>query len=146
MTTNTNIEHCKAIAETLDNIANGLLYKCDECGEYVNINDYENNEELANAICDGDECNCPECDSTATFDQVSIIDWLEDALDFEYIITSDRQYKASRILVAWGGPCIYVNTLHQQVELTWWTDSATYPISNEASHMLDEAMEELYSC
>ena len=75
-----------------------------------------------------------------------MFDWLEDALDFEYTITSDRQYKACRIMVACGGPNIYVDTLRQNVELYWWNERASYPITNDACNAIDEAMEELYSC
>ena len=31
-------------------------------------------------------------------------EWLEDALDIEYIINADGSFKSARVLVAFGGP------------------------------------------
>lgn len=145
-TNKANYEHCKHIADTLELIANSLLYRCSECGEFINIEEHEDNEELYEAIENGDTCSCPECGEAAEFEQVSMFDWLEDVLDFDYIIDSNKQYKAARIMVACGGPSIYVDTWNESVNLYWWTDRASYSLSREACIALDKAMEELYNC
>lgn len=145
-TNQANRDHCKSIADTLDLIANGQLYKCPECGEYVNIEDHAENEDLYDAIFLGNTCTCPECDNEAEFEQVSMYDWLEGALDFDYIIGSDRQYKACRVVVACGGPNIYVDTLRGSVDLYWWADRASYDLSRATCEALDEAMQELFEC
>lgn len=141
-----NTEHCKSIADTLEMIAQGALYVCPECGEYVNINDHEDDADLFDAIYTGDEIRCPECAEVTYLEQVSMYDWLGDALDYEYTIGADRSYRGCRVMVAFGGPTIYVNTMTEQVELYWWCDRATYPISREAVNELDACMEELYNC
>ena len=141
-----NRNHCKLIAEELDLIAEGHLYKCDYCGALIDVEAYADNEQLYEAIISGDYCTCPECDCETCYEPASVFDWLESALDFDYIINCNREYKAVRILVAFGGPNIYVDTLSGQVELYWWGDKASYPLSNDACAMIDEAMEELYNC
>ena len=77
---------------------------------------------------------------------MSIYDWLQDALDIEYVVSSDREYRACRIMVTCGGPNIYVDTRSGSVELYWWSDRASYPLSSSACFALDEALQELYNC
>lgn len=141
-TNKANREQCKHIADTLENVAIGCLYKCSECGELVDISE---NEELEETIFSG-ESVCPMCGEHAEFEQVDMIDWLGDALDFDFIIGSDREYKGCRVMVAFGGPTIYVDTIARSVDLYWWTDRASYPLSAYACEELDRAMEMVYSC
>lgn len=138
-TNRTNTEHCKSIAETLDKIANGELFKCPECGEFVDYHDVDEDDYI-------DDCTCPECGEHVALEQVSMYDWLEDALDYEFTIGSDRNFRGCRVMLTCGGPNIYANTMTGQVELYWWTDRASYPISNRACEELNAAMEEYYTC
>ena len=50
-------------------------------------------------------------------------DYLTDALDINYIINGDKTYKGARILVAFGGPNIWIDTFNQQVEGYWWGET-----------------------
>lgn len=68
---------------------------------------------------------------------------MEQALDFELTIGSDGIYRAGRVMVAFGGPTIWVNTRSKQVELYWWNEYADYPISEEAAAMVDDLLIEL---
>lgn len=52
-TNRTNTEHCKSIAETLDKIANGELYRCPECGEWIDADDVEDVENFKCSECGG---------------------------------------------------------------------------------------------
>ena len=47
-------------------------------------------------------------------------DWMEDVYDIEWITHRDHSYRAARLLVAGGGPTIWVNTLTDNVEGYWW--------------------------
>jgi hypothetical protein len=58
-------------------------------------------------------------------DMISAFDWLQDALDMEFTISSDGEFLGARILVAFGGPNIWVDTRWNKVEGSWWTDSAS---------------------
>ena len=72
-------------------------------------------------------------------------DYLEDVLDIQYIVTSERQYLAARVLVAFGGPNIWINTQTKTVEGYWWDESAFASYYNDEIG-LDEALEDLWVC
>jgi|TARA_R100001086_G_scaffold33229_1_gene15073 hypothetical protein len=71
-------------------------------------------------------------------------DWMEDVLDIQYIINQDKTYRGARILVAFGGPNIWVNTQSGQVEGYWWGDNAFAGFIDNIG--LDDFLEEMYSC
>lgn len=48
--------------------------------------------------------------------------WLSDALDVEFTTYADKTFKGARILVAFGGPNIWVNTMTNEVEGFWSND------------------------
>lgn len=77
---------------------------------------------------------------------VSMMDYFEDCLDIKYLVNSDKTYNSVRLLVAYGGPNIYVSTITNQVELYWWGDVAKFPLTNEVVKAIDEAFEEYYNC
>jgi hypothetical protein len=75
----------------------------------------------------------------------SAFDYLQDVLDIEYIINSKKEYLGARILVAFGGPNIWINTRTKQVEGYWWGDSCVMSYDNDEMD-LDGALSELYNC
>lgn len=119
-------EHCKHIADKLKLYAQGC-YRCPMCGE-----EYE----------EGD--TCPKCGED--LEPQSLIDYFTDALDIEYRIGSDREYRSARIMVAFGGPNIYIDTKSGKVELYWWNEEGESWIDDEVVNAIDEFMEELYNC
>jgi len=68
-------------------------------------------------------------------------DYLAEALDIEYIVSSKGEYLGARVLVAFGGPNIWVNTRTRTVEGYWWGDSAFATFDDNIG--LDEALQEL---
>ena len=70
-------------------------------------------------------------------------DYLRDALDIEYTISRSREYLGARVLVAFGGPNIWINTRTNTVEGYWASSKA------EASYIdtlgLDDAIADIYS-
>ena len=72
-------------------------------------------------------------------------DYLEDVLDIQYIVTSEKQYIGARVLVAFGGPNIWINTQTKTIEGYWWDESAFASYYNDEIG-LDEALEELWNC
>ena len=77
--------------------------------------------------------------------EFSAFDYLQDALDIEYIVSSRNEYLGARVLVAFGGPNIWINTQTNQVEGYWWGDRCILSYNNDAMD-LDGALSELYSC
>jgi hypothetical protein len=78
-------------------------------------------------------------------DEFSAFDFLQAAFDIEYIVNSKKEYLGARILVAFGGPNIWINTRTKQVEGYWWNDSCVLSYDNDALD-LDSALSELYCC
>jgi len=78
-------------------------------------------------------------------DIISGFDYLSDVLDIEYITDSKKQYLGARVLVAFGGPNIWINTRTKNVEGYWWQDSSIQSFHDDAMG-LDDALEELFNC
>lgn len=78
-------------------------------------------------------------------DTFSAFDYLQDVLDIEYIVNSRKEYLGARVLVAFGGPNIWINTRTQQVEGYWWNDRCIMSYSRDEMD-LDGALSELYNC
>jgi hypothetical protein len=76
--------------------------------------------------------------------EFSAFDYLQDALDIEYIVSSKREFLGARVLVAFGGPNIWINTRTNTVEGAWWSDRASATFDDNLG--LNDALEELYSC
>lgn len=132
-----NRAHCKHIALELEAYADGNVYRCPECGEIHRLPDDV-----------GDKYRCPDCETVNdldNWDQLGIWDYFQDYLDIEYRVGSDRQYRSCRIMVACGGPNIYINTASKAVELYWCTEQAEYPISYDACDAVDEWAEEYWN-
>jgi hypothetical protein len=76
--------------------------------------------------------------------EFSAFEYLEDALDIEYIVSSKKKFLGARVLVAFGGPNIWINTRTNTVEGHWWGESATATFTDSIG--LQEALEELFNC
>ena len=76
----------------------------------------------------------------------TIGDYFDDFLDVDYIVDSNKRYKACRVLVAFGGPNIYIDTWSRQVQLYWWSDTATADIPEELCVQIDDFFQMLYEC
>jgi DNA-directed RNA polymerase subunit RPC12/RpoP len=132
-----NRDHCRRIAEEVEAYANGQVYRCPECDEILHLPDDV-----------GDKYRCPHCGEVSDLDdleQLSVWDYLADCLDVEYRCGSYREYRSVQIMVAWGGPNIYLDTASKAVELYWWNESARYLLSDEAAEALDQWAEDYWN-
>jgi hypothetical protein len=79
-------------------------------------------------------------------DVISAYDYLSDILDIEYYLSSDRETcLGARILVAFGGPNIWIDTRKGLVEGYWWGDSCVMSYYVDAMN-IDDTVIELWSC
>lgn len=76
----------------------------------------------------------------------TIGDFFDDFYDVFFVVDSDKKYKACRVLVACGVPNIYIDTWEQEVQLTWWSDTAIADIPYELCAAIDEFFEIVYEC
>ena len=73
--------------------------------------------------------------------------WFDDGndiYDIEWITHQDHSYKAARLLVAGGGPNIWVNLQDKNVEGYWGSDRVIEPFIDEIG--LDDYLEDLHAC
>lgn len=157
MNGNKHNKHCEAIAKELQAIADGLCVLVD--GEIVEVEEDDNGKEYAETgwneetkiyhTEDGETItiNGKQFETEVSdMDTASMWDYFNDFLDVDWIVNSNKEYKACRIMIAWGGPNIYVNTWDGCIELYWWTESGKAWLSKEVCETIDEAMEEIYYC
>lgn len=71
-------------------------------------------------------------------------EYLQDALDIEYIVSAKREYLGARVLVAFGGPNIWIDTRRKVVEGYWWGEKFEASYSDALD--LDEALQTLWEC
>lgn len=71
-------------------------------------------------------------------------DWLSDVLDIRYIVNSNNEFISAQVLVAFGGPNIWVNFDTKTVEGYWWSDRASANFIDDMG--VEDALEELRSC
>ena len=69
---------------------------------------------IAEEITEGKEIKTKEGDD------FTVDLWMEGVYDIEWITHQDHSYKAARLLVAGGGPSIWVNLQSLTVDGYWW--------------------------
>ena len=69
-------------------------------------------------------------------------DWMMGTYDIRYLVNRDKQYLGAEIMVAGGGPTIWVNTYTKYVEGYWGGDKVLEPFIDNLG--LDYYCEELY--
>lgn len=138
---NENREHCKRIAEKLDDYVIGNVRTCPDCGATIR-RDWDDV---------GDKFCCPECKAVNNpdyWDALSVWDFLDDVYNVEFRTNgkSVDDLRSVQIMIACGGPNIYLDTASKNVELYWWGDRAWYPMSYAAVDALDEWAAEYWGC
>ena len=93
-------------------------------------------KEIAEEITKGTR-EIPEGESPAS-------EYMENVYDIEWITHQDKSYKAARLLVAGGGPNIWVNLQTNTVDGYWGCDKVSWGFVDNIG--LDDYCEELYGC
>jgi len=71
-------------------------------------------------------------------------EYMENVYDIEWITHRDHSYKAARLLVAGGGPNIWVNLHTDTVDGYWWGDHCKHSFDDNIG--LNDYLEELHAC
>ena len=69
--------------------------------------------------------------------------WMEGVYDIEWITHNDHTYKAARLMVAGGGPNIWVNLHTDTVDGYWGCDKYSHSFTDNIG--LNDYLEELHS-
>ena len=78
------------------------------------------------------------------WEEATGIDYLHDVLDIQYVVNSDRTYRAARVCVSLGGPNAWVDTLACEIQVSWGWDYATRVLPARFCRGLDDALAELW--
>ena len=70
--------------------------------------------------------------------------FMKDVYNIEWITHLDKTYKAARLLVAGGGPNIWVNLQDMTVDGYWGGDRVNQPFIDNIG--LDDYLEEMHAC
>ena len=71
-------------------------------------------------------------------------EWMEDVYEIEWITYGDKTYKSARLMVAGGGPNIWVNLKSNIVQGYWWGDYFEYGFTDNIG--LRDYLVEIYDC
>ena len=71
-------------------------------------------------------------------------EWMEDVYDIRYLVNREKKYLGCELMVAGGGPTIWVNTWTREVEGYWGGDKVVEPFIDNIG--LDDYNEEMYTC
>lgn len=137
-----NKETCKRLGIELENYCTDGYYKCPKCGELI-CWDNEEYDEYEN------EYTCPHCKEKFDSDEleaVSIYEYFSDneIYNLEYRVDGNKEYRSVEVMIACGGPTIYIDTQKQAIILYWGSDEARYYLSQDTVNLVDEYFEELY--
>lgn len=70
--------------------------------------------------------------------------YFDDVLDYEFIVSSRKEYLGAKIWVALGGPNIYIDTRHGEIVGHWGTDESHVWMSPEICAEIDAVFEDIY--
>lgn len=132
-----NHNYCKRVADELESYITGDVRRCPNCGEIIARDWYDV----------GDMFHCPCChDVTDTDDweQLSVYDYMEDILDYDFRIDSQREFSGIRVFVTLGGPSCWIDTERRTVELRWGGESACYGLLSDTVDAVEEWGRELW--
>lgn len=109
-----------------------LIESVRDIARRINGSDWANGETGEDALnIDGEPMNA--------------MDYLQDALDFQFILSSDKKTLLGvRILVAFGGPNVWIDTLVGEVQGYWSSDRAVAYFGDNQE--LNEALETIFYC
>ena len=95
---------------------------------------------IANGISEPEEITDEETGEKRT---ETAGDWMEGVYDIRYIVDREKRYFSAELLLAGGGPTIWVNLNTKEVEGYWGCDRVTEPFIDNLG--LDDYCEELYA-
>ena len=70
--------------------------------------------------------------------------WMEDVYDIRYLVDREKRYMGCELMVAGGGPTIWVNPWTKEVEGYWGCDKVLEPFIDNIGR--DAYNEEMYDC
>ena len=82
-------------------------------------------------------------DDISDNDGTTASEWMEGTYDIRYTVDREKRYLGAELLVAGGGPTIWVSLNEMEVQGYWGGDRVNVPFSDNLG--LDDYLEEMYA-
>ena len=138
-------KHCELIVDRLESIVDGNVAVCPECGGwmYLDADDSHTDPDDGEIIA-----TCPECGTWHGIDElddfVCLSDYFADNLGVTFTVDEHIRFRSASIMIAFGGPNIYIDTASGDVELYWWNETGRYPMRRYVVDEIDEWASEYF--
>jgi hypothetical protein len=109
--------------------------KSETCGEQLRRMCKNIADDITNPVMRKDPETGEKREETAS-------DWMEGTYDIRYLVDRDKRYMGAEIMVAGGGPTIWVDTWRATVKGYWGADRVSEPFIDNIG--LDDYCEEIY--
>ena len=76
--------------------------------------------------------------------EITASEWMEGTYDIRYIVDREKRYYSAEMMVAGGGPTIWVSLNEMEVQGYWGGDRVNVPFTDNLG--LDDYLEEMYAC
>ena len=86
--------------------------------------------------------NCKSIAMDITNGKEDASKWMEGVYDIRYLVDREKRYLGAMLMVAGGGPTIWVNTWTKEVEGYWAGDKCTHHFLDNIG--LDDYCQEMY--
>ena len=83
-------------------------------------------------------------DNSEHGEDASVASWMDGVYDIRYIVDREKRYFSAELLVAGGGPTIWVSLNEMEVQGYWGGVRVTVPFIDNLG--LDDYCEEMYGC
>lgn len=145
MDKNENMEMVQGIVDELEKYASGGYFL--HHGELFPI-DYDDFNTIEGCSYNEEVYTLPDGEEILEGDiePASLYDYFTDCLDVDYIVDSQKQFKAVRVLITCGGPNIYIDSYSGEVQLYWWSERATAVIPAIICNEINEVFRDYYYC
>ena len=92
-------------------------------------------KDIADSITDG--LKIDDTSGTGT-----VTEWMEDTYNIRYLVDREKRFMGAEILVAGGGPTIWIDTFREKVTGWWGSDRFEYYFQDNIG--LNDYCEEMY--
>ena len=76
---------------------------------------------------------------------MTLYDYMNDILDYEYTVDSKKEYKSVKIWVTLGGPNVWIDTSDSYIRLAWGSEREEYPLDYDICNEIDAIFEEYFN-
>ena len=78
-------------------------------------------------------------------EEATAFDYLEEVLDFRYIVNGERRFIGAQLLLTFGGPNTWLDTITGEITVYWGSDVARVYAPQAFTDELNETLEQFWN-